>query len=71
VQFVEYAVVGLLVLAAAAYAAWRLWRALRGKCASGCPFLAEGLSRCETCAENSDAQQKDSPGGNGSASTED
>jgi hypothetical protein len=44
---VEYAVVGLLVLAAAGYAALRIRRALQGR--SGCPFVQGGDSPCAGC----------------------
>ncbi len=46
-SYLEYAVVGLLVVAAAIYAAWRLRRALQGR--EGCSFMSGDGPPCENC----------------------
>jgi len=57
----EYVIVGILVAAAAAYAAWRLHRALAGK-GCGCAFSDEKGSACgecpETCAKEESGSQR-------------
>ncbi|MHC4915901.1 MAG: hypothetical protein ACYTGB_10455 [Planctomycetota bacterium] len=46
-QVIEWIVVGLLVAAAAAYAAWRGWGALKGR--GGCAFISGDGPPCANC----------------------
>ncbi len=69
-EYVEYAVVGLLVLAATAYAALRVRRALQGR--GGCSFMSGGgdSSPCAHCpGVCSRTREEEDDNNNGGAQT--
>ena len=48
-NYIEYILVGLAVLAAAVYACWRLRRAFAGKDACSCAFRGDARPPCAEC----------------------
>jgi len=55
-RYVEYAIVGLLVLTAAAYAVLRIRRALQGR-DCGCAFMRGSGAPCASCPRDCESAE--------------